>query len=748
MATNNLPVRPFDGQIYIDAFRVKWVFNSETRCWQRIGVVSDIPVASEVLAGLMSAQLKNTLDGTPDKGGHFGIITKPLPTIATQKTILFRDTVRIAFATEAGSTVRGNIPFTIDAYKAGEFRSKLLIFTSGPLIGEVYLIFDNTDRDLLLHGDAGGAKNNDKFEVVELDSFNPSGVLTGDIELVSESLEITCIDGNGDPVDLVNGKQCYICVDSPDEEKLAGLDIKVSDDFINEFCAVIPGCEGNRGAKGDKGDTGTPGTGDGPQGEQGDSGTDAPETPDEFTGIKINDIVDIFDTAIVNIELDAENNRINIIKAKVRTPDENSVATQLLTTPIDRDIKFIDDEFGYELLKPTIDAINDLDTTLLHYPEGSAPGAADLANQETQVGKIKLSGIIDRIIEFYKKKLDELSEEYDLELKTVIEEKDTAARTILADLAREVSDCEWSTPLSFCLGIEPNCFNPGESLGTFPFPMAEVLGGTTFSNATATDLGFIQIGPGNSIPVGAPPGVPTVSLPTDNAYLIQYLDGAIKTNNGYTVGDTTGNGTMLQIVSVDQNEQETTTDFPVPSSNFGTTSEDAVVDAYKGAVLQEMSVFVQFPMECPISSGFITINSVVGDGVDASGRINLRVLQVNRESFTSSGAGTVAGGPGNGLTIEMLTPPVECANFRIEVCGDQTIFAAETVMSAQITTRFGAVIPGAVGADNQTGAGFSQVIQFDTLPLGSFGPAVITVNIGGGPAALQDSISITIGTEL
>ena len=125
MPNTNLPQSPFDGQIFIDAFRVKWVYSSENGCWMRTGVVSDIPVASETIAGLLSSQLKNTLDGIPQKGGHFGIIARPLPTISTEKIVLFRDTVKIAFKTDAGSTIRGVSPFVTDAYKAGEYRRNL-----------------------------------------------------------------------------------------------------------------------------------------------------------------------------------------------------------------------------------------------------------------------------------------------------------------------------------------------------------------------------------------------------------------------------------------------------------------------------------------------------------------------------------------------------------------------------------------------------------------------------------------------
>lgn len=742
----NLPSRPFDGRIFIDAFRVKWVYNSETNCWRRIGVMPDIPVASDAMAGLLSGEFKNIIDGIPVKGGHFGIIARPLPTISTNKRILFRDTVKLAFLTEAGTTIRGRSPFDLDAYKAGEYRDKLLIFSDGSLKGEVFLIFDNSDRDIFLHGNADGAQSNDKFEIVELSSFNPSGMITGAIELVSDSIDITCIDGNGRSVDLVNGRQCGFCDSSNIENQLPGFDFKLSDRFKSEFCAVIPGCAGPDGNEGDKGDDGAPGTGDGPQGEQGDTGVDAPEAPDQFTGIKINDIADIYDTAIVNIELDAANNKLNIIKAKIKTPDSNSIAEQLITTPIDRSIKFVDDEFGYEFLKSASDPLATLDPTIAYYPIGSSPATInDVApNPDTQVGKMKLSGFFDKIINLYRTKLTQMSEAYNLELKAVIEEKDSAARTILADLAKELAECEWSQPLEFCLGIEPKCFNPAENLGTFPFPMAEVLGGSLFRNATATDLGFLQIGPGETIPLSGPPGVPTSELPTDSAYLIQYLDGAIKTGNGYTVGDTTNNGTKLQIVATSNNNTQTL-DFPVPADLSNASNKDNVVEAYKSTLLQEMCVFVQFPFECDMSTGTIDLISIVGEGVTASGRINLRFLQIDRAKITGSAAGSTTSGPDGTLNIEFLAPAVECELFKIEIAGSTAYYGTSIVQSAILTTQSGNLIAGMVGADTASG-GFCQVINFGILPIGSCGPGSIVINIGGS-VALIDSVAVIIGTE-
>ena len=83
MAKQILPITPFDGQIFIDAFRVEWVYNSENDTWSKIGVVSDVPIARSEddelgpTNGLFSARDKQMLDSLKDKSGGFGFILKP-----------------------------------------------------------------------------------------------------------------------------------------------------------------------------------------------------------------------------------------------------------------------------------------------------------------------------------------------------------------------------------------------------------------------------------------------------------------------------------------------------------------------------------------------------------------------------------------------------------------------------------------------------------------------------------------------
>lgn len=81
------PVNPRDGDTVLDCsgFRrsssatvnyggVRWVFNAELKEWVKTGSISDSKIASIDTCGIISAQDKATLDGTPAAPGGFGIL--------------------------------------------------------------------------------------------------------------------------------------------------------------------------------------------------------------------------------------------------------------------------------------------------------------------------------------------------------------------------------------------------------------------------------------------------------------------------------------------------------------------------------------------------------------------------------------------------------------------------------------------------------------------------------------------------
>ena len=492
MNKSSFPIRPFDGQVFIDAQRVRWIFNAEDKSWQKNGVETDIPLASDTQTGLLSAQLKQLIDGIPPKGGHFGIIARPLLSVVPlAHETLIKDTVEMAISTESGSTIRALSAHESVAFEEDSFAGKLLKFTNGFLKDNVFLIAGNDDVDIRLLGDAGEAKSGDKFEILEPSSLNLNGVIAGDIQLVSESIEINCVDHNDDPI--VTDKCPPVNDNLP---KPPALDFKVSELFKSQFCAQQPGCEGNKGIRGEKGNKGKDGTGDGPQGETGDPGINAPTTPMQFDGIKIIDIDDIYDTAVVALETDPDGGRLNVVKAKIKTPDDSTPASQLITTEVSRTVDFTGNAFEFNLLRPNVDPIGTDDIKIGYYPQGFETKTDGSTNKpdSTPVCIMDLSQFVKEVCGYWEVKYKEINDLYDQQIKEFITSKDKDAREALASLCQELASCEWERPIEFCLGPKPNDCNPLSNEGgggdTAIAPAALGGGAGNFSTPPNTNFGY------------------------------------------------------------------------------------------------------------------------------------------------------------------------------------------------------------------------------------------------------------------
>jgi hypothetical protein len=650
--TSTLPALPFDGQEFIDSFRIKWIFEAASDCWRRVGTVPNLPVANEAQSGLLSARLKQLLDSIPERGGHFGIVSSPLLTLANSATALLGGTVKSAFKNESGSqiTVVTDQPMVVDQY-AG----KGILFKSGLNQGKLYLVFTNSATDLFLDGDATAAKLNDTFIIINPADLNPNGILLGDIMLVSDSVDISCIDANGIGIAQADETTCgeKPQADRPDG-RTPGFDFKISKDFIEQFCIVIPGCKGPIGARGDKGLPGKDGTGDGPTGETGDAGADASETPNTFTGIKVVDVNDVYDMAVVGIELDAANNRLNLIKAKVRTPNGDTPAEQVIASPVTRYVNFTDEStFAFGITMPDNDPIGTPDVDILRYPEGYEIAAAGTQSQAVQPQRVKLSALIDEIANYWDDQLRTINDKYNKDLKAYIEAKDAAARTILANMAQEVAECEFKMPIEFCLGIHPDeCHAPATTNNSsgpsgFNFPLATSIFGQDFktqtgtpgtpttpntpSTPTAFDLGTYEIVPtaGDDASSGivhvkwpdALSPIATTTLPAAG-YVIQYVGGSVKSSEtDWLVGDPATNvGLEAQVVST--SGTSSARKMPVPTQIFNPKEKKSVEAAYKNAPIFEK--IISLTLDAP---GSINIKACL-PGVDAQGAISVKVMAV------------------------------------------------------------------------------------------------------------------------
>lgn len=362
MSITELPVVPFDGMNFIDAWRRKWEYSSETGTWLFKGYLPKIPLADENTIGLLSSNLKTLLDSIPEKAGGFGILTK---------------------------------------------------FSFGKVIG---------------------------------DGLN--GLMTGNIILKSNTLDIKCRDQNGKLIT----KTCNNVVSSPEANLIPSIDINFGSDFLDTLCIEVPGGAGPKGLKGLTGPDGEDGFGDGPQGLQGDPGKDATGIS-EVSGITIEIDDSFYDTAVVNVELDQINSILSVTKAKLAVPDDSTPADKLIVMPIIRTLEF-GDGTNYTIIAPAGENLGlPGDVGILAYPTDFDP---EEQNSDVEMSRKSLSSFIDKIITKYQILYDKYIIEYDKEIKDFIYSKDDEARKVLDTLVAQLAAKQFSETFEYCMGLADN----------------------------------------------------------------------------------------------------------------------------------------------------------------------------------------------------------------------------------------------------------------------------------------------------
>jgi hypothetical protein len=458
-----LPIEPFDNQIFIDAFKIKWVYASSMNVWTHQGKIDTIPLADSSTTGLLSKQLKTIIDAIPQKGGGYAIITKPL---------------------------------------LRKFR------TAG----------------------------------------NPDGVIYGNITLKSNSFDLNCVNANGEILSSINCEQTPIYQEG--DEFPPGFDINFSKAFTNSFCIVVPGGPGPRGLQGDRGATGQDGTGDGPQGNTGKIGVDA-TTHWALSGVKIVETDDIFDTAVVKLELRADTGQMVVTKGKIKLPTDTDLPVEeFLAQRIQRRIKF-SKCFEFTLtaipcsptdpITQTNSELLEPDPIIIFYPQHFDPTNTNITRY--QPTRAKLSDLVNDIIQYYKDKLTEAATKWDAQLEKFITEQDKAARTVLDDIANELAACEQTANIEFCLGVNKDCCD--QNIATVNDPVyttiLEELGCDVNASKT-TNISISEI-TSTSSPVFSFDAVSQWSLPGDlsggslvdgiceanvnNGCWLQYINGAL-----------------------------------------------------------------------------------------------------------------------------------------------------------------------------------------------------------------------------
>ena len=278
---------------------------------------------------------------------------------------------------------------------------------------------------------------------------NKDKVVTGNIEIVSDSLLVKCVDQNKDvlnckPDDLV------FCNDS----SAPGLEFSLTKELVDSIYVYRPGSNGKTGRDGEHGDPGKHGFGNGPVGDKGIPGLDSTFTC-ELIGIEYEDVDELTNTAVVDIRLRNENGcKMDIVEASLDIPnrvtaDKLKISnnkripyTVTFPTPTDKLSTFMP-IYNYQ---PGTDippgSINNLYLVRLSKYISNSPGLFYNFN-----ANISVHDLIKAIAEQYDSEIESLEEEYLIQCKEHIESIDSQARQLLASLVDQLAQCEMSLPV-------------------------------------------------------------------------------------------------------------------------------------------------------------------------------------------------------------------------------------------------------------------------------------------------------------
>jgi len=301
---------------------------------------------------------------------------------------------------------------------------------------------------------AGGFGIVTKFSFGKTKTNGFNGVLSGDVKMVSNSFDITCVNT---PL-------------NPELNRHPVIDINFSDAFLDGMCIEVPAEKGPKGRKGPKGSQGKPGTGDGPQGPSGDPGIDAIGVS-EVSEVEVVFDESFYSSAVTEVFLDAPNAVLSVTKSDALVPDEDTPAGEVVTSPMVRDIEFLDDStFGYRIVKPSgvtdpIDAApdpivlaygNDFDPKQNRRLKVAAEGCCCEEADSAEVISKRLSDYVDQAISNLQGQVSNINEKYDDELREFVFHKDEEARKALDVLVQKLSDEEFKEPFEYCMSLVDN----------------------------------------------------------------------------------------------------------------------------------------------------------------------------------------------------------------------------------------------------------------------------------------------------
>jgi len=273
----------------------------------------------------------------------------------------------------------------------------------------------------------------------------------GNVTFISNSLDISCLSPRG--VQLGPGSGCgeettVTCanedVGEADITSLPRFEVKLNADYLAKLCIDLPAPKGPTGKIGLDGDKGADGFSDGPKGLTGDPGPNVTELL-EFGQIIYEDLPAINDCPIVDIELvDRGRGPFFKVTRSCRTLAQNECALRLLVTPIVRTVTFNTDLTDENC---TLSGLSDWTLNKISGdPLPTSPfllrGSDDQTEECSTFVGVSLEQYVQGLIDLYEQKIVKLDSQWALLAKKHIEALDSKARTILSNLANELTRCE------------------------------------------------------------------------------------------------------------------------------------------------------------------------------------------------------------------------------------------------------------------------------------------------------------------
>lgn len=272
-------------------------------------------------------------------------------------------------------------------------------------------------------------------------------IVQGDVTLTSSTLDISCLSAGGTILNAASGCGEEIRVSCTDSDSstntIPRFEIKLNDNYLNNLCIDLPAPSGQDGKPGKPGAAGPDGFGDGPRGTTGESGPDVTELL-ELGRIIYEDSAQIASSAIVDIKLvDQQRGASFKMLKSERTLASGEEAARLSVTPVTRTIvyntkltdKCIKDGLGgWQISKTSGDPLPTVPFLLR--------GSDDNNQDSSAVATVSLEQYVQGLVDLYEQKIVALDKQWSALAKRHIEAIDSKARSILSNLADDLTRCE------------------------------------------------------------------------------------------------------------------------------------------------------------------------------------------------------------------------------------------------------------------------------------------------------------------